>query len=921
MSEGLFFPQQVGSTQSSTSQNSYLNNSFQDYSLPATENVGLSSTISTNPMGAYFADDDSSKYFVKTLWVKDMVLQEDRSLWFNGGRTYNVQFTQDFSGVVAFAAGSISLNNSINGKTVKLNGTASSFSVSGNILRASFIIKPKVIGIPASIPYLVDNAITTTVQYTGFSDEDGGTVIGSLGAYNFINDQNKYFLVDDGSTQSNDIHTYTIKSIGDATAADESVEILGVVLYMSSDPVNVHVNPGNTYINKNLVSTNTGVSLALPALGSSFFHLGAKTTYYKTSGGTDTASTYQVPLLQTVATGLSGQNTLTVSTGTGASYPKGTGVVIQAGTSFIYQIVTARSTDTLTVSASHPFTFTSATLTKSFFAFTGGSFPLGYTLAVAGSSQYYLAYSWNAAQTYGASSWASNQVIFPNAGGTGFQGYTAINGTTTAFGTSLMPYQAYYDPENRYAILPYVGVTQGGMAQVNGIFGWQGLLGVRGDFQAIELEYYISTSMINFAAAIDGLEADISGAINSATLPNYNRFTYVKDLGIGNHSVNLDFTTGGASRAVLTGINFYKYIGNSLQGKLSSVEQLQTTVPTYNGNVTFPGQYLPFAGEHSFYGADKLTFAGSWIKNRAGGVGASLSFTPGFAECVGNSTNSTCTFKYWGNTFAAYLSSNGGSYISTLDGLSIGVVSGALNAGGSLAEHTLVFTFKSGTFGIQGVGIYRPYNELKCEQKFVPIQELTEIDGTLIKEKSVSVRRARQRQVGVSMGIGGIALSPLIGISLLGGAGTTLLTSIYLETSGNPVLYGFCNFGDVTVPGGMVLNGEPNFIFTAVVNVTLPGMVNFIPARLPMGVPEEAAIGTPIGVSIVGKITNHLYQFPSVGTAAGTSGTITKMPLAGLKDLDLVPAGRWQYQMHAGVASAVGVGQIQFTRFFAMELF
>lgn len=894
MSEGLFFPQQVsGSTLASGSTLGYLNQSFQDYSLPGNSNAGFSSTISTNPLNGSFANDDSSKYFVKTLWINELVQVQDRSLWFMGGRTFNVQFTENFSGIQAFASGAIGLNQQINGKSVRLSGNGSFFSVSGNILRVSFIVKPKVAGSAQSANYLVDGALSTTIQYTSFSDEDGGTT-GALATYNFINDQNKYFLIDDGNTQTNNLHTFSLGSVGDGTN-DGVLEVIGIVVYLSNDQANVHINPGNTYVNKNLLTTNVGSTFALSAANASLFHLGAKTTYYKNASGNVASSTYQVPLQLTQATGLSGQFTFTVTTGTGASYPPGTGFVVQSGSSMFYNIVNAQSTDTLTCNDRIPWTFTSATLTKAFYAFTGATFGIGNTNCFVGSTQYYLAYSWNPATTYGASNWTGNGVVF-TAGTTGFNG------------TSFIPYQAYYDPENRYSIQPTntAGVAQGVMAQINGIMGWQGALGIRGDFQAIEFEYYVATSIANMSANIDGNAAIINGYINSASFPNYIRSAYVRDLGIGNHLVNISINSSaiGSSNAVLTGVNFYKYAGNSLQGKLSSIETLQQTAPTV-------GSVLANTGEYRFYGSDKMTFTGSWIKTRGGASNASLSGTPGFAECVGNSTNSSMTFKYYGNTFAVYTSSNGGSYISTLDGLSIGLVSGVLNNGGSLAEHTVVMSFKSGTFGIQGLSVFRKYSELKCEQSFAPITALTSLDGSLITEKTVSVRRARQRMIGISVGIGGMALSPIYNvISGATAVPVTLGNPIYIETFGNPVLLGLSNAGfTLTTAGGLIelKSGSSGILGTLQI------------CRIPQGISamEMPWIGEDAGASLPNNCALR-FQF---GALYGQSfAFLGRYAIGNVKDIDIPPAGKWSYQAYFTCTSPGTSFQV-LARTFAMEQF
>ena len=842
MSEGLFFPQQVAGSSGSAGSTDYLQDSFQDYSLPATNNTDLSSTILTNPLSDNYNNDLSAKYSFKTLYIKDLVLEQDQSKWFKNQKTYRVVFTEDFPGVHGYVSGNVQVNNTINGKSISLYGFAE-FGVNGQIVKASFLVKPSSSSNSNPVgKYIIDNSDTgTNIAVKDFSSEYNG-VLDSLNG-TFINEQNKYFLADDGGAfQTDDLHDFKFGNSSGA-AANVAIEVIGVVVCLSSSASIVRVRGGSSFVDKSLATSANGATFTLPAQNASLFHLGAKSTFYENAAGVIGVTTYQVPLIQSQATGLSGTNSVSVDVGSGASFPLGTGLNIQSGTSLYFGIVRAQSVDTLTVSPTLPYGLSGATLTKTFYVPSTASLTIidprnreGVSSAI-----YDLAYSWDPLSTYGASNWSGSSAFFN------------INGPTAVTSVTTMPYNTYYDPDNRYAIIPITGASsaQGRMATVESKAGWKGPLAVVGDFQAISFEYqeYSGASgnerLRTTRSTIDGftLFPSTSFVVQGQTFIPFFAFTPAQDLGIGLHRVDFipenDATL--TNSGIVTKINFYKYKGVSVAGKLHSLEQIQTPA-VVSGIATLP------QGLYKFFGSDKLTYSGSWFRENQI-VGSTMSSYPAFARCVSGATsNAVCTFKYWGQNFALYFDSAGGSFTTTLDGNNISPTSGTINTVATEMIHTLVLSRASGTFGIQGIGIFKNYGELKNEQNFIPY-ETTATDGKILGR--------------------GTAQGPGVVDELSLGTGLTMVNKTINGTDPLSVAKAWVNFNGVIQTGTYQAFG-----LTAVITITGHGST----VGMQAGVTFTAGnSGIPVGgqFNILAAAANSFMI--TLGASLGTTGTITMM--------------------------------------------
>jgi len=69
----------------------YLQDNFDDVTVPASNNTSFTSNSDNNFLNAFFGNDDLPKYSVKTLWVDKLTLLE-QSLWKNNKPTYEVTF-------------------------------------------------------------------------------------------------------------------------------------------------------------------------------------------------------------------------------------------------------------------------------------------------------------------------------------------------------------------------------------------------------------------------------------------------------------------------------------------------------------------------------------------------------------------------------------------------------------------------------------------------------------------------------------------------------------------------------------------------------------------------------------------------------------------------------------------------------------
>src|SRR4051812_42957796 len=107
MSKDMLFTNDAGAAGGAID---YVKDVFSDVSLPPSSNSGLTDTASTNPLSDSFANDDVPRFAQKTLFIKDLVLIEDRSRWVLGKPTYRVIWNEDSPNVSGYVFGNISIS-------------------------------------------------------------------------------------------------------------------------------------------------------------------------------------------------------------------------------------------------------------------------------------------------------------------------------------------------------------------------------------------------------------------------------------------------------------------------------------------------------------------------------------------------------------------------------------------------------------------------------------------------------------------------------------------------------------------------------------------------------------------------------------------------------------------------------------------
>lgn len=545
-----------------TGASDYLKDGFEDISVPASNNTGYTDSSSTNPLSEYFNNDDAPKFESKTLWIKDLVLIEDRSKWISNKPTYKVEFHESFPGAAAYCFGNCRLRNSSNGISVDISNIDDGFGVSGVIRRVAFIVNPS--SETATADILVDGADSgSDITFGDASDDSLDHGLNKCNA-----------LLHASSDEDKDIHDYQI------TANQAGVmNVAGIKVYFENATTNIDLFPGSTYVDKDKKTTS---SVTAQAAATPSGTLGAKTLIYKTASNTYTTSDIEPNNLNTVGTGTIDTNQITVTTGHGSSFPAGVGVVGEFGTSMYVGAVQSVSTDTLTVAPTLPVGVSGA-LRRAWWA--------GPTIAI------------------NASLYAQDFHFDPSVGvdanpDAGF----AKSGTGDFY---------YSDPEKRYRIW-------GDQLEINQVQGYRGVefngatvgfLQVDGYFAAAEIEFagagiLHGTFAINGAPAW-GLNEGFTGVqkktVFSEAGPGWNSFVF---------SVGESF--GGA---VVSRINFYNMqsdIGVSY-GHLAEYDTLRDEVERTAINAT-----LMTLGLHQRCYADELYLTGDWNRSAthvaAGGV-------------------------------------------------------------------------------------------------------------------------------------------------------------------------------------------------------------------------------------------------------------------------------------------------------------
>lgn len=556
-----------GSGSGGGSSGEYVQDVFEDVSLAATNNTGFSSTVSTNPFSKYFGNDDAPKYSVKTLWVKDLVLLEDRTKWVTNLPTYEVIFNENFPGVFAYVCGNIRLRNSTQGISVDLRGIDDIFGITGVIRRAGWILNATTQTCTADI--LLDGVDTTRDVTSGSAVL--GTNSQGINAYNV--------QMHSTTNETKDIHDYRITANNDF-----SLNVAGIVIYYENAGADIDLFPGSTYVNKEKETSTSLTTAALPTISG---RLGGNTIVYKNSVSGYSLTTQEPSTISSVGIGSSGTNLIGVVTGFGGSFPIGSGVVaITAGSSFYVGTVSNQSTDTLTVGPTLGFGL-SGTIYKAWAA--------GITIAIS-ASLYKLAYSFD-------------------------PGIGNVLADTNGFGTSANGDFYYSDSLGRYRIWgdQLAWVFQDGTDGVAFNGATVGFLQVDGRFAALEFELAKTPGVTGILHATLGFNGVASVANANIFIAENQKITAITSEGLQWNSLVLNVGASFGNLAI-SRINFYELnnIGVSL-GMLASFDELTDRATRAATNAS-----LVDIGLHQRNYADQLYLTTDWTRGTtttsAGGV-------------------------------------------------------------------------------------------------------------------------------------------------------------------------------------------------------------------------------------------------------------------------------------------------------------
>lgn len=607
MSLDLLFSNQSGAAAAAGSD--YEKDVFPDVSLLADSNSGLTDTALTNPTRALVDNGDATAFQAKTLLIKGTQLIADRTKWIGQKPTYQIIFDQPFPALFAYAYGSFTTesltaiapwggqDSPLNSqKYLKFSQADDGIGVTGKIRRLQWLVQGDTSS-TATAMRVTDGSNTSTINFSGVAATSDTANTAKFAAY-----------AHQSSNETNNLHTFQL-----VAQQQNTLKVVGVVVYYENSGANIQNFAGDTYVNKEKVSTSSGATFAVPAFGSS---MGGVFSVAKSTAGYSLTVQGWSPIVGS-AVGSSGTNLIDVSAGTGSSYQIGMGIVAAQGTSMYVGMVRSISTDTLTM---HP------------------------TLAFGISSFIYS--SWLSGATYPISQ--TMMSLETSIGASNMNGLTS----------------AVLDPNGRFALWgANVGMTQSLNSLPGYVFrGASGFLQIDGYFQGVDIELLGNGQRFHATMSVNGLpawseNAGVTGSFRRTLLTN-----------AGNCWNSVVVGAGASMGAVMiTGINLYTSQPPSgiSYGVLSYQRVNQAETNRGAQNATF----FSLGVERRVY-ADQLFLSGAWTRGLSTGVA-------GGAFYYGSSTNCALDFQYYGKDMAVLGSFPAGSTLTIDGagvGLSAGLV-------------------------------------------------------------------------------------------------------------------------------------------------------------------------------------------------------------------------------------------------------
>lgn len=632
---------------------------FQDVSLPASNNTGFTSTISTNPLNGYFADDMAPKWMAKTLWIRDLQRVEDRTLWVNGRATYKIIWNESFPGVDGYAFGAIGLQGTAESRYVTANDAGDGVGVSGVIQRVQWIVRPKA-GTATATPSL-DGLNLTAINFGGYTGL-GTSFATTKPVYN------AYTI--DTSNASLNIHDYRL-------TADQSntLEVVGLVAYFNVPGDGINAFAGSGFVDK-VITNPSGTTLSYP-LGVSNL-LGGVDSIFVNSNGVFGITSSPTPGVGANCSGASGTNLLSVAIGSGSSFPIGTAILIPSGVTYYLGQVVNVSGDVLTIGPTLAF----------------GVSNICSALFNAGAS-----FAINQTTMQQAFSFQPGVDIRYPAGNSGLP--------------SEYPY-SFSDSANRFRAWGSTLRLLSGTSLFTGLSGstlgllfptTSDFLQFEGKFSALEFEYMVGQSaLISATLSIDGMYTQ--GITIPISGPTVIRRSVFANGAFGFHSVR--YGEAGSTNALLTRITAYQ--PKTYQGPSYG---LLAEIPT---GITFLTRNAQNASLMALGNVERIYAESLRCSGASWGSSATLT-APGGRVLTTIGVGDFLEFQYFGTQFSV-AGTVGTSAPATVDGVSSAISYNAWNGSGlTLGFHTVRITNGS-SLSIASVDFLSPVHQVRNKQNY-----------------------------------------------------------------------------------------------------------------------------------------------------------------------------------------------------------
>lgn len=645
----------------SGSQNDFIQDAFADGSLPANSNSGLTSNANTNPLNESFLNDDAVVFGTKTLYIKELTLVENRSLWINQQPTYRITWNEPFFAVKGYVFGDFVKNSAYD--QTEIHFKSGGIGVGGIIRRVAWLVRPST-SASATGQLALDNVNTSTIDFS------------NLNSNSDTYDKQQTYRIPiqaQAANETKDLHDFRLSAIQELT-----LRIIGVTVYFEDSGSDIEIHPGNTYVNKTKAISTDGATFPLAVYGSS---LGGSALYYKLAGGNYATLPISASTFASQAMGSSGTNLVTVTTGDGANFPNGTGIVIAQGTSMYVGSVLSLSTDTLTVSPTLPFGISNAVYS-----------------------------SWSSAPTLSIAS-------------TLFQLGATISFADKNFFSNMI--SGCYDSKNQWSVAALNVATPCG-PQLNGnaslppftylnnpvyFRGASGYLQIDGYFAAAEI-LTIGSGIADFVVSVNGTP----GHSISAGQTGIVRRTLVTRAASGWNSIVLQ---PGASYTANTGFSLQVGIGilgvnlydrTAALGITFGGLAVLNTQEAYTERFAINASLMALGTYRRLY-SDQLYLKGGWVRNIVDGAAANVRYD-------GASTNSVLNVQYYGKNFSV-IGTAGASAILQLDGTSIAVNFNQVIGVTTEGWHSVSYQHQGGTSSIEAFDYGRTHAEIQSLQRLI----------------------------------------------------------------------------------------------------------------------------------------------------------------------------------------------------------